>query len=70
MAITQATSVIPPEVLAAMEEATRHALTGKGDPEILRQIHEQAELIRKEVLRKHGVLDIGVPAIRELRESE
>jgi hypothetical protein len=26
--------------------------------------------IREEIRRKHGTLDIGVPAIRELRDSE
>ena len=56
-----------PEVRAMLEEAIRHAMTGKGDPDMLRRIHEEAERIRSEVRRKHGVLDIGVSAIRELR---
>jgi hypothetical protein len=64
------TNEIPPDVVAAMEEAVRHALTGKGDPEVLQRIHERAEEIRAEVLRKHGVIDVGVPAIRALRDGE
>jgi hypothetical protein len=26
--------------------------------------------IREEIFQKHGILDIGVPAIRELRDTE
>jgi hypothetical protein len=61
---------IPPEIKAAMEEAVRYAVTGKADPSTLRRIREDADRVREEVFRKHGVLDIGVPAIRELRDSE
>jgi hypothetical protein len=43
-------------------------LTGKPlDPEIARRIHERAKAIRDRVYREHGLVDIGVPAIRELR---
>jgi hypothetical protein len=60
----------PPEVRSMLAEALRYALTGQGDPEVLKQIHEQAEQIRAEVYRKHGLLDIGVPAIRALRDGD
>ncbi|MFO0966482.1 MAG: hypothetical protein U0793_12975 [Gemmataceae bacterium] len=63
------TSALPPDVKAAMEEAIRHAMTGKGDPQVLQHIRDEAERIRKEVYAKHGTLDIGVPAIRELRNG-
>ena len=63
-------SDITPEIKAAMDEAVRFALTGKADPAVLQRIREDAERVREEVLRKHGVLDIGVPAIRELRDSD
>ncbi len=52
-----------------LDEALRHARTGKGDPKVLQRITEEADRIRKRVLKKHGVLDIGVPAIRALRSS-
>ncbi len=43
-------------------------LTGKPlDPEVARRVHERAQSIRDRVFRKHGLVDIGVPAIRELR---
>jgi hypothetical protein len=64
------TNDIPPDVMAAMEAAVRHALTGQGDPSILQRIHERAEEIRAEVLRKHGVIEVGVPAIRALRDGD
>jgi hypothetical protein len=64
---TNGVNTFPPEVRAMLEEAVRHAATGEGDPEVLRRIHEEANRIREEIRRKHGVLDIGVPAIRELR---
>jgi hypothetical protein len=64
---TNSINTFPPKVRAMLEEAIRHAMTGKGDTDVLRRIHEEAERIRDEVRRKHGVLDIGVSAIRELR---
>ena len=48
-------------------------LRGPGDiisldsTEIVRRVRERTDRLRDEVFRKHGVLDIGVPAIRELR---
>ena len=41
---------------------------GKPVPaDVARRIHDQAELIRQQMLAKHGVLNIGVDIIRELR---
>ena len=64
------THLFTPEVRAMLDEAIHHVLTGKGDPEVLRKIHEEAAKVRDEIYRKHGLLDIGVPAIRELRDGE
>ena len=45
-----------------------HVMTGKPlDPDIARRVREQGERIRQEILTKHGIVDIAVPAIRELR---
>jgi hypothetical protein len=52
-----------------LDEAIRHALTGEGDPAVLQRIHDEAEKIKREVFAKHGLLDIGTPAIRELRDE-
>lgn len=57
------------------EEDTRAVIeklvTGKPlDPEIYRRIRERAARTSQEVFEKHGLLDIGVPAIRALRDGE
>jgi hypothetical protein len=36
-------------------------------PEVARRIHERAAQVRREILEKQGVQDIGVQIIRELR---
>jgi hypothetical protein len=36
-------------------------------PEVARRLHERAARVRREILAKHGVQDIGVQIIRELR---
>jgi len=67
---TSTTDLYPPEVRAMLDEAIRHLQTGKGNPALLSKIHEEAAQIRKEILGTHGVIDIGVPAIRELRDGD
>jgi hypothetical protein len=55
-------------VAQADEEAImRTFLAGAPvDPEVARRVQERNRLIREEVFRKHGLVDIAVPAIREL----
>jgi hypothetical protein len=60
---------IPSEVLADMKRATDLALSGKKDREFEQRVQAEAKRIRAEILRKHGFLDIGVFAIRELRDE-
>jgi hypothetical protein len=67
---TNEPGVIPPDVLAAMEEAALAALSNVRDPEAMRKASERMDLMREEIRKEHGVLDIGVPAIRELRDGE
>ena len=61
---------IPAALLAEMEVAARLAMTNVRDPEAMRRACEEMDRISEEIRRKHGVLDIGVPAIRELRDGE
>jgi hypothetical protein len=43
-------------------------LTGKPlDPKTATRVHERAQKIRDRVFRENGLVDIGVPSIRELR---
>lgn len=69
MSTTRATSAIPPEVMAALKEAADRAARGVIDPEAMRRAAERMDRMREETYRKHGLLEIGVPAIRELRDG-
>jgi hypothetical protein len=55
--------------MAELEEAARQALSGIRDPEAMRRACERMDRRREEIRQKHGILDIGVPAIRELRDE-
>jgi hypothetical protein len=59
--------VFPPEVRAELEEAIRRAMSGVRDREAMRRAAERMDHISEEIYKRHGVLDIGVAAIRELR---
>ena len=67
MATTETNHVFPPEVRAEIEAAVRRSMSGVRDPEAMRRACERMDRLSEEVRRQHGVLDIGVPAIRELR---
>lgn len=69
MAFTPSIPELPADVRLMLDEAIRHALTGEGDPAILKRVHDKAEKIKREVFEKHGLLDIGTPAIREFRDE-
>jgi len=70
MATPEINYVFPPEVRAEIEEAVRRVMSGVRDPEAMRRACERMDRISEEIRQKHGVLDIGVPAIRELRDGE
>jgi hypothetical protein len=63
-------TTIPPKIMADLERAIDLLITGRRDPEFERRIHAEAERITQEIFEKHGVLDIGVPAIRALRDGD
>lgn len=67
MTTAESRSGFPPEVRAEIEEALRRAVSGVRDPEAMRRACERMDRIREEIRKDHGILDIGVPAIRELR---
>ena len=56
---------------SAESEAVVESLrTGEPiDAEIATRIHEKARRIRDRVFREHGLVDVAVPSIRELRDS-
>ncbi len=59
----------PPGDLAADEKAVIDSFINRTplDAEVARRVHERAQRIREQILQKHGLVDIAVPAIRELR---
>jgi len=70
MSIDTKTTGIPAQILAEMQAAATLAASGIRDPEAARKAREETDRIREEVFRKHGVLDIGVPVIRDIRDNE
>jgi hypothetical protein len=57
-----------PSVQADEEAVMQAFLAGTPvDPDVAHRVQEHSRLIREEVFRKHGLVDIAVPAIRELR---
>ncbi len=70
MATPSSNNLIPPQIMAELQAAADRAAKGIRDPEIMAKACERMDQLREEIRRKHGILDIGVPAIRELRDSE
>lgn len=62
-------SAIPPEVMAGVQEAAELASKRIRDPETMRRACERMDRMREETYRTHGLLDVGVAAIRELRDA-
>ncbi|HXG12717.1 MAG TPA: hypothetical protein VNK04_23365 [Gemmataceae bacterium] len=61
-------NTIPADVMADARVVAECVASGKPVPaHVARRVRERAERIRQELLERHGILDIGVPAIRELR---
>jgi hypothetical protein len=61
---------IPPELLAEMQRAVDLAAKGIRDPEAMRRACEDMDRLSAEIFAREGLLDIGVPAIRALRDGE
>ncbi len=66
----QERTVLPPEVMGELQDAADRAAKGVRDPEAMRKSRERMDRLREEIRRKHGLLDIAVPAIRELRDGQ
>ncbi len=56
--------------MAELQAAADRAAQGIRDPETMLRACERMDRLREEIRRKYGILDIGVPAIRELRDGE
>ena len=60
-------SAITPELEAEFQAAVRQSMSSRRDLEAVRRAAERMDRMREETYRQHGLLDIDVPAIRELR---
>jgi hypothetical protein len=69
MSTVEETSGIPAELMAEVQEAVDKAVRGIRDPEAMRKACERMDRTREAIFKRHGLLDIGVPAIRELRDA-
>jgi hypothetical protein len=70
MATTESHPMIPPQVMAELQAAADRGAKGVRDPAIMLKACERMDRLREEIHRQHGTLEIGVPAIRELRDGE
>jgi hypothetical protein len=61
---------VPADLMAELQEAADLAAQGIRDPETMRRAADSMDYLREEIRRRHGVLDIAVPALHELRDSE
>jgi len=52
----------------SLREAITRVMKGQRDPEAVKAACERMDRMREEIRQKHGVLDIAVPSIRELRD--
>ena len=62
-------TAIPPDLVAELQEAADRAARGVRDADAMRTASADMDRIREEIRRTHGVLDIGGPAIRDLRDA-
>jgi len=68
MDTAETTTGVPPDVLADAQVVIDSVSSGKPlDPDVARRVHERAQRSREESFQQHGLLDLGVPLIRELR---
>lgn len=67
----KSTRTKPAKQILELEAAVELAAKPKHerDPELVRQACERMDRRREAVRKKHGLLNIAVPAIRELRDA-
>ena len=65
----QRTPVIPPELMAELQERAEQAARGIVDPEARRTARERMDRMREEFRRRHGEVNLAVELIREARDD-
>jgi hypothetical protein len=69
MSIDTTPNGIPPDLIAEIQAAADWAAAGIRDTQVMRTASADMDRIREDIRRQHGVLDIGGPAVRELRDG-
>jgi hypothetical protein len=68
MSITETQPGIPPDVMADGNLIVECLMAGRPvPPEVIRRVEQRANEITERLRREFGVVDVGGPAIRELR---
>jgi hypothetical protein len=72
MASVETLLAIPADEMADMEEVCRLIAQCQPvtDPALLKRVHERGEQVRRAMLENHGVTNIAVDLIREVRDEE
>jgi hypothetical protein len=60
---------LPDELMAKLCEAARIGVQKTRDPEVMKKVRAEMIELREEIFRRNGLLDIAVPANRELRDG-
>jgi len=59
------------ETDADLEAVIEHAMNGKPlDPAVARRVRERSERATQETFERHGLLNVAVDLIREIRDEE
>jgi hypothetical protein len=69
MSTIEKTSVIPPKLMAEMQERAARAARGDIDPDARRLARERMARMRAEFHRRHGDVNLAVQLIREARDD-
>lgn len=62
-------TTVPAELLTELRDAVSRASEGIRDRAVMDRACRDMDRTRAEILARHGILDIAVPAIRELRDA-
>ena len=64
------TAGIPAALMTELQGAAERTAQGVRDPDDMRRAAASMDRLREEIRRRHGLLDIAVPARHELRDAE
>lgn len=64
---TENTGMAQPQT--PLRKAIARAMKGQRDPTAEREACDRMDRMREEIRQKHGLLDIAVPSIRDLRDK-